>query len=173
MYYLPLLFRAVKWDYIAANPAARADLPSIANRKAAYLDEPDARRLLELLHDEPIRWRTMITFDLLSGLRRGELLGLRWSDIDMEAQTIMINQTSNYLPGHGIYVGTPKTSTSNRPLRLSKSAFVLLMEYKTWQDAQRIACGDAWRDTDGRIFTTDDGAPAFPDAFCFPKTKAL
>lgn len=159
-----VLFRAVKWGYIAANPASRADLPSIANRKAAYLDEPDARRLLELLHDEPIKWRAMITFDLLSGLRRGELLGLRWRDMDMEAQTITINQTSNYTPNRGVYVDTPKSSTSNRPLRLSRSAFILLMEYKSWQNAQREACGDAWRDEDGRVFTTDDGAPVFPDS---------
>ena len=106
----------------------------------------------------------MITFDLLSGLRRGELLGLRWCDIDMESQTIMINQTSNYLPDRGIYVDTPKSSTSNRPLRLSQSAFILLMEYKAWQDNQREGCGDAWRDTDGRVFTVEDGAPVFPDS---------
>lgn len=159
-----VLFRAVKWGYISANPAARADLPSIANRKAAYLDEPDARRLLELLHHEPIRWRAMITFDLLSGLRRGELLGLRWCDVDMESQTITINQTANYLPDRGVYVDTPKSTTSNRPLRLSKSAFLLLTEYKAWQDVQRIGCGDAWRDEDGRVFTTEDGAPVFPDS---------
>ena len=133
-----VLCRAVKWGYIAANPAARVDLPSIANRKAAYLDEPDARRLLELLHNEPIRWRAMITLDLLSGLRCGELLGLRWCDINTEAQTITISQTSNYLPNRGVYVDTPKTSTSNQPLRLSKSAFALLTEYKAWQDKQRV-----------------------------------
>ncbi|WP_024834219.1 site-specific integrase [Ruminiclostridium josui] len=159
-----VLFRAVKWGYIQSNPAARADLPSIANRRAAYLDEPDARRLLELLKDEPIKWRTIVTFDLLSGLRRGELAGLRWQDVNSEEQTIIIRQTSNYLPGKGVYVDTPKTTTSNRPLKLSRSAFLLLMEYKRWQDDQRDALGDAWKDKDGRIFTTDDGAPMFPDS---------
>jgi integrase len=159
-----VLFRAVKWGYIQSNPAARADLPSIANRRAAYLDEPDARRLLELLRDEPIKWRAIVTFDLLSGLRRGELAGLRWQDVNSEEQTIIIRQTSNYLPGKGVYVDTPKTSTSNRPLKLSRSAFLLLMEYKRWQDDQRDALGDAWKDKDGRIFTTDDGAPMFPDS---------
>lgn len=159
-----VLFRAVKWGYIKDNPASRADLPSIANRKAKYLDEPDARRLLELLQAEPVKWRAVITFDLLSGLRRGELLGLRWEDVDIDHQTITITQTSNYLPGRGIYVDTPKTATSNRPLKLSRSAFLLLLEYKRWQDAQREALGDAWEDQDGRVFTTDTGAPIFPDA---------
>lgn len=159
-----VLFRAVKWGYIPTNPAARADLPSLANRRAAYLDEPDARRLLELLRDEPIKWRTIITFDLLSGLRRGELAGLRWQDVNFDDQTIVIRQTSNYLPGKGIYTDTPKSTTSNRPLKLSRSAFILLLEYKQWQDEQREQVGDAWRDEDGRIFTGDDGAPLFPDS---------
>lgn len=159
-----VLFRAAKWGYIKSNPAARADLPSIANRKAAYLDEPDARRLLELLRQEPIKWRALMTFDLLSGLRRGELAGLRWQDVDIDNQTIMISQTSNYLPGKGVYVDTPKTATSNRPLRLSRSAFLLLLEYKQWQDAQQEKLGDAWEDKDGRVFTSDSGAPLFPDS---------
>lgn len=159
-----VLFRAVKWGYIQSNPAARADLPSLANRRAKYLDEPDARRLLELLKDEPIKWRAIVTFDLLSGLRRGELAGLRWQDVNFNDQTIIIRQTSNYLPGKGVYVDTPKTKTSNRPLKLSRSAFLLLMEYKRWQDEQRDKMGDAWRDEDGRVFTADDGAPLFPDS---------
>lgn len=159
-----VLYRAVKWGYIKSNPASCMDLPSLANRKAKYLDEPDARRLLELLQAEPIKWRALITFDLLSGLRRGEILGLRWDDVDMDAQTIVISQTSNYIPTKGVYTDTPKTATSNRPLKLSRSAFLLLLEYKRWQDAQREKLGDAWEDQDGRVFTTDTGRPMFPDS---------
>ena len=159
-----VLYRAVKWGYIKSNPASCMDLPSLKDRKAKYLDEPDARRLLELLRDEPIRWRAIITFDLLSGLRRGELLGLRWEDVNLDAQTITISQTSNYIPPKGVYTDSPKTATSNRPLKLSRSAFLLLLEYKQWQDAQREALGDAWMDEDGRVFTRDDGRPLFPDS---------
>ena len=159
-----VLSKAVKWAYIRENPSSGADLPSIAGRKAAYLEEGDARRLLELLHGEPIKWRALITFDLLSGLRRGELAGLRWTDVDIDAQTITITQTSNYLPGRGVYTDTPKTANSHRPLRLSRSAFLLLLEYRQWQDAQRASLGDAWEDKDERVFTTDFGAPMFPDS---------
>lgn len=159
-----VLYRAVKWGYIKSNPASCMDLPSLANRKAKYLDEPDARRLLELLQDEPIKWRALITFDLLSGLRRGEILGLRWEDVDMDAQTIVISQTSNYIPTKGVYTDSPKSATSNRPLKLSRSAFLLLLEYKQWQDAQQRKLGDAWENRDGRVFTTDTGKPMFPDS---------
>lgn len=159
-----VLFRAVKWKYIERNPAERADLPSIAHRRAAYLDEPDARRLLELLQDEPIKWRAVITFDLLSGLRRAEFLGLRWCDVDLDERMLYVRQTWNYISSEGCYVDTPKSATSERPLRISRTAVLLLLEYKRWQDAQREALGDAWRDKDDRIFTNDEGAPMFPDS---------
>lgn len=159
-----VLFRAVKWGYITRNPAERADLPSIAHRKAAYLDEPDARRLLTLLHDEHIRWRAVITFDLLSGLRRAEILGLRWCDVDLDNQMLYIRQTWNYIPSVGCYVDTPKTESGERCLKISRTAVLLLLEYKQWQDTQREALGDAWKDTTDRIFTTEEGAPMFPDS---------
>ena len=159
-----VLSRAVKWGYIQINPADAAEKPGLGGREAAYLEEADARRLLELLQDEPIRWRAIITFDLLSGLRRQEFLGLRWQDVDLDQHTIVVRQTSNYLPGKGVYVSTPKTATSARPLLLSTAAIMMLLEYKTWQDGQREHLGDAWEDQDGRVFTTDTGAPIFPDS---------
>ncbi|MBQ9346100.1 MAG: site-specific integrase [Oscillibacter sp.] len=159
-----VLTRAVKWGYIQTNPADAAEKPSLGNREAAYLEEDEARHLLELLQEEHIRWRALITFYLMSGLRRGELLGLRWQDVDFDKHTITIRQTSNYLPGKGVYTGTPKTATSARPLMLSTTAIMMLSEYKMWQDAQREAMGDAWEDEDGRVFTTESGAPIFPDS---------
>lgn len=159
-----VFFRAVKWGYIPENPAARADLPSLAGRHASYLDDADARRLLELLQDEPIKWRAVVSFDLMSGLRRGELLGLRWDDVDLDGQQLFVRQTWNYIQARGCYADTPKNRSSERPLRISRTAVCILLEYKTWQDQQRSLMGDAWMDRDGRIFTRDDGQPMFPDS---------
>lgn len=159
-----ILTRAVKWGYIPSNPADAAEKPGLGRHESAFLEESDARRLLELLQAEHIRWWALITFDLMSGLRRGELLGLRWQDVDLENRTVTIRQTSNYLPGKGIYVGAPKTASSARPLLLSAAAVMILKEYQDWQDAQRALLGDAWEDKDGRIFTTETGAPIFPDS---------
>lgn len=159
-----VLYRAVKWKYIESNPAERADLPSIAHRRAKYLDEPDARRLLELLQDEPIMWRGIITFDLLSGLRRAELLGLRWCDVDMDNQILHIRQTWNYVPDAGCYIDTPKSEDSERPLKISRTAVLLLLAVQSWQDQQAEIFGDAWANPDGRVFTREDGRPLFPDS---------
>ncbi len=159
-----VLGQAVKWGYIASNPASGADLPSISGKRAQYLDDCDARKLLLLLQDEPIKWRAAISFDLMSGLRRSELLGLRWCDVDLAEQKLFVRQTWNYVPSLGCYADTPKNRTSERPLRISKTAVNILLEYKLWQDRQRELLGDAWVDKDGRIFTQDDGRPMFPDS---------
>lgn len=156
--------QAVKWGYIEQNPAASADLPSLAGYHANYLDDTEARHLLELLQDEPIKWRAVTSFDLMSGLRRAELLGLRWTDVDLDKQLLYVRQTWNYTPQRGCYADTPKNRSSERPLRISRTAVAILREYKVWQDHQREIMGDAWMDRDNRIFTRDDGQPMFPDS---------
>lgn len=159
-----ILDKAVKWRYISRNPADQADLPSLRGHKAKYLDEPDAKRMLQLLQDEPIKWRALIMFDLLSGLRRSELLGLRWQDVDLDTGVVHIVQTANYVSGTGVYVGTPKSEESTRYLRVSKTAILILLEYKAWQDNMREKVGDAWEGDpeDDRIFTNEVGRPIFP-----------
>jgi len=158
-----VLSKAVKWGYITFNPAVNTELPKMNTKKAAYLDIEDARRLLNLLHDEPIKYRAMISLDLLTGLRRGELLGLRWCDIDYDNEVITVAQTSNYVTGRGIYIDTPKSETSIRHMKVAQTAFILLREYKAWQDEQQKKCGDYWKQADDRIFTGDDGSPIHPD----------
>lgn len=159
-----ILSYAVEQGYIPTNPASNVKLPESDAEEPAYLDEPEARHLLEVLQDEPVRWRAVITFDLLSGLRRAEILGLRWCDIDIDNQLIYIRQTWNYVPRKGCYIDTPKSRSSKRPLKISKTAVLLLLEYKRWQDQQRKEMGDAWVQSDDRVFTRADGQPFFPDS---------
>lgn len=159
-----ILTKSVKWGYIPFNPASNAELPKDDSGEAAYLDEAEARRLLELLQQEHIKYRAAITFDLLSGLRRGELLGLRWSDVDFDAGLITITQTSNYVSGVGLYTDTPKNKTSSRPMKLSRSLLFILDEYRAWQEQQQVDLGDRWRNDDGRVFTSETGSPLHPDS---------
>lgn len=156
-----VLSKAVKWGYISTNPAQHAERPKLQSKEARYLDEPEARRMLILLQDAPIMWRSMITFDLFSGLRRGELLGLQWQDIDFTKRTLTVQRTLNYVPQKGVYLDSPKSATSRRPLHLSGTAISLLLEQQQWQDQRREALGDAWTET-GFVFTADDGRCLFP-----------
>lgn len=156
-----VLAKAVKWGYLSRNPIQQAERPKLEHKEARYLDEPEARRMLELLQQEPIKWRCMITFDLFSGLRRGELLGLKWEDINLDSRTLTIQRTLNYLPKKGVYLDSPKSAKSRRPLHLSGTAISLLLEQRAWQQHRRIDLGDAWQET-GFVFTSDNGQPIFP-----------
>jgi len=156
--------KAVKWGYRPFNPATNAELPVMDKKEAPYLDDADVRRLLILLHNEPIKWRMMVTIDVLSGLRRGELCGLRWCDVDFDNKLISIVQASSYISGHGIIEDTPKSEKSVRTMKLSRLAFSLLLEYKDWQDTQREHLGDQWQENGGRVFTGDTGGKIHPDS---------
>ena len=156
--------KAVKWGYIPFNPCTNAELPKMERKEAPYMDEDDVKRFLTLLLDAPLKWRMIVILDLFSGLRRGELFGLCWSDIDFESETINVGTSASYVKGFGVFDDTTKSETSTRIAKLSRIVFSLLREYKRWQDAQREACGDYWKDTDGRVFTGEDGRRIHPDS---------
>jgi len=159
-----ILSKAVKWEYIAYNPAIGAELPKSNSKKPSYLDDEDVRRMIKLLHSEPPKYRVMIILDVLSGLRRGELVALRWSDIDFDSETVTIERAAVYISGLGIIDDTPKNETSSRTIKLSRIIFPMLQEYREEQSTQRIACGDHWKSTDDFVFTSEDGGRIHPDA---------
>lgn len=118
--------------------------------------------MLDLLETESTEYRTMIRLLLFTGLRRGELLGLEWKDIDFDKSTLQICRTSLYLPDKGIFEDETKNATSNRIIKLSQTAINDLKTYRVWQMEQRFKIGDKWTET-SRIFTTEDGKPLHPD----------
>jgi len=157
-----ILRTAVEWQYILSNVAERVKAPRVPRKELQYLDENEAKRVIELLADEDLKYCTAIILLIYSGMRRGELCGLRWSDIDFENNIVSIRRAAQYLPRIGVIVKEPKTATSIRPLKLATEAFVLLKAYKTWQAEQRLKLGSAWIDND-YIFTQWNGEIMHPD----------
>ncbi len=157
-----VLSTAVEWQIIPYNPCTRVKPPKVVKKEATYLDETEAARLLECLDQEDIKYRTAITLLLYSGLRRGELCGLEWKDIDFEHEILHVRRESLYLKGRGVFEDTPKNLSSIRSLKIPSEALEILKTYKHWQAEQRIALGDKWRNSD-RIFVTWDGQPIHPD----------
>ena len=160
-----MMSTAVKWQSIYDNPCARVDPPKIERKEAAYLDEIQAQRLLDLLDNEPITYRTMITLLLHTGLRRGELCGLEWGDIDLERGLLDVQRSSLYLPEKGVFMDDTKNNSSKRVLKLTPDALVMLRQYKAWQGRERLRIGDQWAEAWGdhpRLFTTWNGKPLHP-----------
>ena len=115
------------------------------------------------MENESVLHQTMIKMFLYSGLRRGEMCGLEWGDIDFENHLITVRRSSQYVAGKGIFTKETKTETSDRTIKLPSPAFQVLKEHKVWQAQERLKMGDKWVASD-RIFTQCDGKPIHPDS---------
>jgi integrase len=95
------------------------------------------------------------------GLRRGEAIGLRWVDLQLDAGSLMITQQIIQV-GWKIEIGEPKTETGERAVSLDAATVEVLREWREQQNAERTLCGAAWREH-GLVFTREDGGPLQPD----------
>lgn len=150
---------AVRWGVIPFNPIEkRVELPKTERKEQAYMDDKEAMAFLELLEEEPIKYKLALNLLIYSGLRRGEIGGLKWSDIDFEDKIITVKRALKYVTGQGIIEGDPKTFKSKRSVKLPDFIFDLFMSYKVWQLTERLKVGDQWIDHD-YIFTRWNGEP--------------
>jgi integrase len=102
-------------------------------------------------------------FAVMTGLRRGEVLGLRWQDVDFKHGIIQIRQTVQQVKKE-IFFKQPKSNRSRRPVTIPSIAMETLKKHKAAQAEQRLALGAVYQDN-GLVFARDDGAVWSPDAF--------
>ena len=108
-----------------------------------------------------IRYKTAAMILLLTGMRRGELCGLEWSNIDFKEATITIERSVTTVAGIGVVDKEPKTESSKRVIAISDKLLSVLTEYKVWYDQYRYDMGDRWKETD-RLFIAECGAQIYP-----------
>ncbi|MGE0541496.1 MAG: tyrosine-type recombinase/integrase [Dehalococcoidia bacterium] len=149
------LGRAVKWGLIPRNPAALTDAPRWNRRHVEAMTDAEARALLALFDGD--RFGGIYTTALALGLRRGEVLGLRWSDVDFDAGTLAIGGQFQYYDGAWCYM-EPKTDRSQRTLALPAFLKARLQEQRSRVLEQRLRAGPLWQDHD-LVFPTDRGTP--------------
>lgn len=158
---------AVKWGLIVSNPCERVSPPKDRKSKkneAQFLTAEQAKEMISLLDHEPEKYRNATILLLFTGMRRGEMLGLEWDDLNLEKGTLRINKTIQYLPDRGIFEDDTKNQSSNRVIKLSRSAINVLKAQKRWQTEQRLKMGDCWEGSP-KIFTNETGRIIHPDSF--------
>ena len=157
-----VLEQAVKESLIPFNPASRADLPAAERKKVNYFSEATVIAIRDALEDEPMKWKTLVHLFLITGARRGEILGLKWSAVDFSGNRIHIENSILYSVERGIYEDTPKTETSVRWITLPEETMQLLKAWKAYQNGERLRLGKYYQDR-GFVFAQDNGQPMNPD----------
>ena len=114
-----ILGKAVKWGYINTNPASNAELPKKRAKERAYLEEEELNALFSVLRSVSYRYFLIICLLALLGVRRGEVLGFQWRDVDFNHGTIEVARVRNYVAGKGVYTDTTKNMSFHRILKLS------------------------------------------------------
>jgi integrase len=153
---------AVEWQIVQHNPCRNIKAPPIPKRDLNCWDEEQTYTMLAALEKEPMQFRVMVTMAALTGLRRGELLGLEWKHIDFDKKTARIVQVSQYVQGVGVITKEPKTASSVRLVALPGALVELLKTYKAEQNKRRLKLGEKWEESD-RLFTTWNGLPMHPN----------
>lgn len=153
---------AVKWNRLVRNPADACDPPrqhAAGDAEMATWSAGEVRKFLAQVADD--RLAPLWTVLAMTGVRRGEALGLRWSDVDLEAGRIAIRQTLVAV-GYHVEYSTPKTKKGRRSVALDPGTVATLKSWRATQNAERLAWGPAWTDV-GLVFTREDGEALHPD----------
>lgn len=160
-----ILSKAKRDRLVPYNVAAEyTDAPKVRKKEPPHLDDAQAREMVvQLLNEEDIRIKTALMLLLYSGLRRGELCGLSWPDIEEKSRLIHVVRASQYQEGAGIMEVPTKNEDSVRAVKLPPFMFELLNAYKKWWTMQRLANGDRWKGEKQRLFIQEDGSPINPD----------
>jgi integrase len=145
---------AVKWQVLGANPYTGVTLPRKEQADLAVLTQEQAIALLQAVRGHPIE--CLITLALATGMRRGELLALKWSDVDFERGCLQVQRTLVYINGVGYQETEPKTKRSKRSIVLAHFALDALREHRLIQLEQRLKTS-TWEPRD-LIFCASTGS---------------
>lgn len=145
------------------NPCVNIPLPKQKKKTAVSYTDDEVSTLIELLKDIDIKHKVFVHVALVCGVRRAELMGLEWKDIDFDQACIDICRGSQYIPNQGTRETALKTEASYRTITIPTALVNMLLEYKEWQDNEKAKAEDLWIDSD-RLFVDDYGKPLNPDS---------
>lgn len=149
---------AVKRKLVTWNVCTQLELPPERAERRPVWDAAEIMRFLGHVESDDLAalWRLYV----ISGLRRGEALALRWTDVDLVGRTLRIERTLSEIGGH-LKWGTPKTASGARTIALDEQSVTLIEKHRERQEGLRVLLGETYHDTD-LIFCREDGEPLWP-----------
>ncbi len=151
------LGHAHRWGLVDANQAELVEPPRPEPREMLALSPEEARRVLEAASGD--RLEALYVMAMTTGMRQGELLGLRWRDVDLPARSVRVTGSLQYIPGRGLRVSSPKTARSRRNVLISELAAAALLKHRQRQEGERATI-DEWEDND-LVFPNRRGRPMY------------
>jgi integrase len=150
---------AVRDDLLASNPAAKVKRPAVARTEAHYLSAADVVRLLDAA--KPLRYYVAVLVMSTTGLRRGEVAGLQWGDLNLAKGELRVRHTLSRVDGE-LVLTEPKTDRSRRGVPLHAGVVAALKGWRKQQVAERLAAGDQWAIDNNMVFATELGTKVDP-----------
>ena len=152
---------AVGKDLIRQNVASLAEAPQPKSPEMRTLNQKQVGDFLEAARGD--RLEALYVLALATGMRRSELLGLKWEDVDLQARIVLVRRGLIISPNGGIEIDDPKRFDSKRRLEISSEVAATLKEHRKRQAEERMAAASgAWRD-EGFVFTTHSGGYLHPN----------
>lgn len=148
------LEHARRMKLVSINVSSDVELPQQKMPEKQPLTPEQARSLLQ--HVKEHRLEGLLTLALATGMREGELLGLRWSDVDLEKGRLLVSRTMTYVTGYGFVEGEPKTKKGKRNILLPEFVVETLKRHRMSQLEKRLAAGADWIDRN-LVFPNDRG----------------
>jgi integrase len=151
-----MLNSAAMMNLIEYNPAMRVPRPRVVSSQRGCFTAEEARRYLSEARGHKFEAAFMLA--LIHGMRLGEILGLRWSNINWEHQSLSITTSLAQDFDGSFQLGPTKNHRSTRPIQLADSVLTALRNRKAIQNKERLECGPNWVDND-LVFARPDGTP--------------
>jgi integrase len=150
---------ALEDGLVESNFAVGVKLPSAPRKEFDAWEPAEVAKFLDVASAH--RLGALFELAIFTGLRRGELMGLRWDDVDMAKRSIVIRNNRTQTAGGHIVEGPPKTASGRRTVDLGDRAAGALLAWKLRQAQERDAWAEAYNET-GYVFTYEDGRPLIP-----------
>lgn len=163
------LEQGVKWQLVIRNVADAVEPPKPKKYKANFLDEQEINILIQKSKNTNLYIPILIA--ICTGMRRGEVLGLTWNNVDLEKNSIMISQTL-YSTSKGLVFSTPKTDSSVRKIAIPQALSKELKKHKTRQLKNKIKYGEEYKNIN-IVCTSDKGELINPKSFSRDFRKLL
>ena len=137
---------AVEWELVIRNVADSVSCPRAQRVEMQTWNEQEVSQFLEAAKATP--YYALFYLVLFTGMRRSEILGLKWQDIDFILGEISVSRSLHVLKGHKVVLRSPKTKTGKRTIALPPSAFLVLNEHKKEQETNCLLLGKKFSESD-------------------------